>query len=114
MWEFVKCVIHSFLSVQIQEGLDLLSDLNQKISQQPSQSKSVCLANGTVKRCWSLYLSLPMDRIPEGVREEYSLDHAIEAYRNHVSVVYFLLGKEHWAVDNKGRGQRSPLISRPP
>lgn len=90
--------------LQVEKGLQLLTQVNNTIGQQPSQSKTVCLANGTVKRCWSLFLSLPMERDPEeGQRsEDYSLDHAIEAYRNHVSVVYFLLGKEHWAVDNKG------------
>lgn len=90
--------------LQVEKGLQLLTQVNDTIGQQPSQSKTVCLANGTVKRCWSLFLSLPMERYPEGGQrsEDYSLDHAIEAYRNHVSVVYFLLGKEHWAVDNKG------------
>lgn len=41
--------------------------------------------------------------LEEGQRlEDYSLDYVIEAYRNYVSVVYFLLGKEYWVVDNKG------------
>lgn len=97
-------VRYNWSVLQVEKGLQLLTQVNETIGQQPSQSKTVCLANGTVKRCWSLFLSLPVERDSEESQrsEDYSLDHAIEAYRNHVSVVYFLLGKEHWAVDNRG------------
>ncbi|XP_061181389.1 uncharacterized protein LOC133189955 [Saccostrea echinata] len=95
-------VMHYLHTKQIQKGLELLHSLNEKIKEQPSLSKNVCLANGIVKRYWSLFSSLPTDQSLEELSEEYSLDHAIEAYRYHVSVIYFLLGKEKWTVDTKG------------
>ncbi|XP_062568932.1 uncharacterized protein LOC134231045 [Saccostrea cucullata] len=95
-------VMHYLHTKQIQKGLELLHSINEKIKEQPSLSKNVCLANGIVKRYWSLFSSLPTDRSVEELSQEYSLDHAIEAYRYHVSVIYFLLGKEKWTVDTKG------------
>lgn len=90
--------------LQVEKGFQFLIQVNETIGQQFSQSKTVCLVNGTVKRCWFLFLFLSMERdLEEGQRlEDYSLDYVIEVYRNYVSVVYFLLGKEYWVVDSKG------------